>query len=118
MSLERMDDQGTRAANSPLGEVPDVSSVLARTSQALDKVRVIHGANERYFDHLTGKTVGSVRKSLRDAFNIPGDASALINGKEVGDDFILASGNSLEFVKMAGEKGVNSFAHNGLGKSN
>lgn len=108
MSQERMGNQGSRAVNSPLGAVPaapDVSGVLARTSRALDKVRVIHGANERYFDHLSGKTVGSVRKSLRDAFNIPGDASALIDGKEVGDEFILQSGQNLEFVKQSGVKG-------------
>jgi hypothetical protein len=106
MSLERMGEQDSRAVNSPLGDVPDVSGVLARTDRALDKVRVIHGANERYFDHLSGKSVGTVRKSLRDAFNIPGDASALIDGKEVGDDFILQSGQNLEFCKFSGVKGL------------
>ena len=68
-------------------------------------MRVVHGANEQYFDNLEGKTVGSVRKSLRDVFNIPGDASALIGGKEVGDDFILEGGQNLEFTKEAGIKG-------------
>lgn len=106
MSQERMDDLQSRAVNSSLGEAPDVSNVLARTNRALDKNRVIHGANERYFDNLSGKTVGSIRKSLREAFNIPGDASALIDGKEVGDDFVLQPSQNLEFIKTAGVKGV------------
>ena len=108
MSQERMNDPTSRAVTGGIGSIPQapsVSDVLARTSRSLDKVRVIHGANERYFDHLSGKTVGSVRKSLRDAFNIPGDASALIDGKQVSDDFILQSGHNLEFVKQAGVKG-------------
>lgn len=109
MSQERMGDQNSRVVNNHLGAIPgapDISNVLARTSRALDKVRIVHGANEKYFDHLSGKTVGSVRKALRDAFNIPGDASAMIDGKEVSDEFILQSGHNLEFSKQAGVKGL------------
>jgi hypothetical protein len=84
---------------------PDISAVMARANTALDKVRVVHGANERYFDQLAGKSVANIRKLLREAFNIPGDAVALIDGKEVGDEFILNGGQSLEFIKSAGEKG-------------
>lgn len=83
----------------------DIDETLARSNRSLNKVRVVHGANEQYFDSLEGKTVGQVRKSLRDAFNIPGDADALIQGKEVGDDFVLEGGMSLEFTKEAGVKG-------------
>lgn len=108
MSLERMDSEGTRPALGSIPEMPDVSGILARTNRTLDKVRVIHGANERYFDNLSGKTVGGIRKSLRDAFSIPGDATALIDGKEVNDDFILQAGHNLEFVKQAGVKGHES----------
>jgi hypothetical protein len=70
----------------------------------MKKVRVVHGANQDYFD-LEGKTVGTVRKNLREVFNIPGDAEALISGKAVGDDFILEGGQSLEFLKESGVKG-------------
>jgi hypothetical protein len=109
MSLERMSDQGDRAVTSILESIPDVSSILAKTSRALDKNRVIHGANERYFDCLSGKTVGYVRKSLRDTFNIPGDASALIDGKEVGDDFVIQTSQTLEFKKFSGTKGASHY---------
>jgi hypothetical protein len=83
----------------------DIDATLARAAAVTQKVRVVHGANEQYFDNLEGKTVGSVKKSLREVFNIPGDAQALVANKEVGDDFILDGGMSLEFVKEAGVKG-------------
>lgn len=85
---------------------PDIDATLARASAATQKVRVVHGANEQYFDNLEGKTVGSIKKSLREVFNIPGDSQALVSNKEVGDDFILEGGMNLEFVKEAGIKGV------------
>ena len=106
MAQERMEasgDQGQRTADSY--SAPDLESTLDRAAAATEKVRVVHGANEGYFDNLEGKTVGSVKKSLREVYNIPGDATALVSGKEVQDDFILEGGMSLEFFKEAGVKG-------------
>jgi hypothetical protein len=86
-------------------QAPDIDASLSRAASATQKVRVVHGANQQYFDNLQGKTVGMVRKSLREVFNIAGDAEARIGGKAVGDDFILEAGQNLEFVKEAGVKG-------------
>lgn len=83
---------------------PNANSVLARANRVLDQVRVIHGSNEGYFN-LSGKNVGSVKKSLREIYNIPGDAVAQVNGTEVGDDYVLSGSQSLEFSKDAGVKG-------------
>lgn len=107
MSQEQIKAGGNRATNSVLGAMPapDVGDVLNKAGRALDKVRVVHGANHQYFDNLVGKTVGSVRKSLRNSFNIPGDAVAMVDGKQVGDDHVLASSQNLEFTKEAGVKG-------------
>lgn len=107
MSQERMNNDENRVKTPALGAAmptPGISHVLTRTQKALDKVRVVHGANTKHFD-LSGKTVGSVRKSLREAFNIPSEAEALVDGKSVGDDFILQGGQNLEFNKEAGIKG-------------
>jgi hypothetical protein len=93
------------AKSSGIYQAPDIDATLSRATSAMKKVRVVHGANEQYFDNLEGKTVGMVRKSLREVFNIPGDAEALIGGKAVGDDFVLEGGQNLEFVKEAGVKG-------------
>lgn len=106
MSQEQMSGGGSRATQASTTPAPQsVSGLLSRAHRALDKVRVVHGANEQYFDNLGGKNVGSVRKSLREVFNIPGDATAMVDGKAVNDDFVLASGQNLEFVKEAGVKG-------------
>jgi len=105
MSQERMNPETQKTVSGSDYQAPDIESTLSRASNTLNKIRVVNGANEQYFDNLSGKTVGSVRKSLREVFNIPGDASALISGKEVGDDFILEGGMNLEFIKEAGAKG-------------
>lgn len=67
-------------------------------------VRVVHGANEDRFD-LEGITIGSVAKSLRQVFNIPQDAVALVGGEKVTFDYILSEGESVEFVRENGRKG-------------
>lgn len=106
MSQERMENTNNQPAQKATGyQAPDIDATLSRAASAVSKVRVVHGANEQYFENLQGKTVGMVRKSLREVFNIPGDASALIKGKSVGDDFVLEAGMNLEFVKEAGVKG-------------
>ena len=105
MSQERMDAGiGQRLNNTTDYHAPDIEATINRAQNSLKQVRVVSGANEQYHS-LEGKTVGSVRKSLRDVFNIPGDAVALVGGKEVGDDFILEGGQNLEFLKEAGVKG-------------
>lgn len=107
MSQERMDSTGesqSRPATSYTS--PDIGDTMNRVNSTMRKCRVVHGANEGYFE-IEGKNVGQVRKSLRDVFSIPSDAVALIDGKTVQDDFIMAAGQQLEFNKEAGTKGIN-----------
>ena len=105
MTQERMDKTGSTGNNSVGGfQAPNIDATLSKASQAMKKVRVVHGANQEYLD-LEGKTVGYVRKKMRDILNLPGDAQALIAGKAVGDDFVLEGNSSLEFLKEAGVKG-------------
>ena len=67
-------------------------------------IRIVHGANEGRYD-LEGKSVGSVAKSLQQAFNIPHDAVALVNGQKTTFDYILSEDESVEFIKESGRKG-------------
>lgn len=67
-------------------------------------VRVIHGANDGHFD-LKGKTVDVVATQLHQAFNIPRDAVAFVNGEKVAFNYTLSDGESLEFIKDKGRKG-------------
>lgn len=68
-------------------------------------VLIVHGAAAERLD-VAGTTIGSLRKQLKDIFNIPADAEALLNGMTVGDDTILHGGDRLEFVRVAGQKGA------------
>lgn len=105
MAQERIDGKSNEQQVTPdVSQGPDIEATLARAAGVTDKIRVVHGVNEGYYP-LIGKNVGHVRKTLRDVHNIPGDAKALVGGKEVDDDFVLEGGMSLEFTKDAGVKG-------------
>jgi hypothetical protein len=106
MSQERIIDQGDLTNKRDVSDISKDKTeiVFSQATKSDSKVRVVHGANQEYFD-LAGKTVGSVRKNLREIFNIPSDAEALISGNAVPDDFILEGGQSLEFLKESGVKG-------------
>lgn len=67
-------------------------------------VRVIHGANEGHF-YCAGHTVWEVARSLRDAFNIPNDAIALVHGEEKPGGYVISDVDKIEFVKRDGFKG-------------
>jgi DNA adenine methylase len=67
-------------------------------------VKVIHGANDGVFA-LAGATVASTQASLSDAFNIPLEAFARINGKIVGEDHRVLTNDLVEFVMPWGTKG-------------
>lgn len=67
--------------------------------------RIIHGVNELSAD-LSGRNVAQVRGMLAQALNIPADAVPHVGGERVGEDYVLAPGDELEFVKSAGVKGA------------
>ena len=70
-------------------------------------VKITHTANQDIFD-VSGETVAAVQESLADAFNIPIEAFAFVNGKIVGEDFRLRANDDLEFSLLEGVKGANN----------
>lgn len=76
-----------------------------KSSDAGGAVQVIHGANNQTFENLANSTVGDVRDTLAEVFNIPVDAQALVNGENVGNNYRLRANDTLEFIKQAGVKG-------------
>ena len=81
-----------------------VSAASALEKLEAAKIKVIHGATDGEFG-LAGAKVSTVRYSLVEAFNIPGEAKSFVNGEEVQADYVLQSNDVLEFVKQAGVKG-------------
>jgi len=67
-------------------------------------IRVTCGASSGAFP-VEGKSVGEVGEFLREVLNVDKLSTGLVNGKEVLGDYVLKSGDSLEFMKPSGRKG-------------
>ncbi len=87
----------------PLKQAPRVrSESVTRTEET---VKVIYGVHSLEVN-IAGRTVEEVRNALKQALNIGPRAIAVVDGQEVMESYILQAGETLEFVRMAGEKGV------------
>ena len=73
-------------------------------------VKVIHGANDRIFRLPDDTTVFSVGHNLAEAFNIPPQAIAFVNGRQAARSYRLRGHDILEFVVPTGRKGARSRA--------
>ncbi len=69
------------------------------------KVKVLYGVHALEAA-LAGRTVLSVREALAQPLNISPRAVALVDGREVDVTHVLSPGEVLEFVRYAGEKGL------------
>jgi hypothetical protein len=87
-----------------LRQVTPPRGITAPHEEEIGKVRVIYGVHSLEAG-VAGRTVGSVREALAQPMNISPRAVALVNGQEVDANRILSAGESLEFVRYAGEKG-------------
>ena len=70
-------------------------------------VTVKFGVNKLEKADYVGMTVQEVRDEVSDVLNIPADAQARINGVAAAPEHAIAAGSTVEFVKIAGEKGAN-----------
>ena len=71
-------------------------------------ITIRHGVNTINVDNAAGKTVGEVRDQVAEILNVPANAQARVNNAQANDDAELADGDTLEFVKTAGEKGADA----------
>lgn len=69
------------------------------------KVRVIYGVHAIEAG-VAGRSVGDVRATLQEALSISSQAVALVNGRQATEAHLLQAGETLEFVRVAGEKGT------------
>jgi molybdopterin converting factor small subunit len=68
-------------------------------------VTVHHGVNSISSNTVVGKTVAEVREEVSELLNVPASAQVRVNGSPAGEDDEIADGATVEFVKVAGEKG-------------
>jgi hypothetical protein len=69
-------------------------------------VTVRHGVNQTTLNSLAGKTVAEVRGEVAGVLNVPPSAQVRVNGAIADDTDLVAENATVEFVKVAGEKGV------------
>jgi len=98
------------AASGPITQVSfEGESILTKPSapfgsKTTTTLRVSCGASSGKFP-VTGKSVREVGDFLREVLNVDRLSTGLVNGKEVPADYVLKSGDNLEFLKPAGKKG-------------
>jgi hypothetical protein len=66
---------------------------------------VRYGVNSVTHERFAGMSVGDIRDDVAEELNIPANAEARLNGARAEDDAQVRDGETLEFVKTAGEKG-------------
>ena len=78
-------------------------------SEIADPMRgcvVVHGLNIEEDSKFVGHTVKAIKNAYRVSFNIPDAAKGFVDGAEVSDAYVLRVGETLEFVKESGRKGL------------
>ena len=94
----------TQKPSGGAGNAPDVSASKEKIDKALGNVEVLYGAEAQTLS-ISGHDVMTVRGELKHVLNIPEDAQARVNGELVDGDYTLQEHDTLEFVKVAGQKG-------------
>lgn len=88
-----------------LKQVTPPRGLTGLRDEAAGQVKVVYGVHALEAG-LAGRTVMSVREALSQPLNISPRAVALVDGQEVEATHVLSPGELLEFVRYAGEKGV------------
>ena len=73
-------------------------------SRTTTTIHVSCGASSGNFP-VVGRSVKQVGEFLREVLNVDKLSTGLVNGKDVGGDYVLKQGDNLEFLKPAGKKG-------------
>jgi hypothetical protein len=80
------------------------SLTIRAAEKSPGRVSITYGIHS--FDaEVAGRTVASVRAALSQPLGLHPMAVALVDGQEVDESYVLKSGESLELVRLAGEKG-------------
>jgi len=101
----KKDEQAKKAPETTQSQTrPDTSSAETQIDRALGNVEVVYGAEAQILA-ISGHNVQDVRDYLKHVLNIPADAQARVNGNLVDGNYVLLENDTLEFVKVAGQKG-------------
>ena len=104
--LQRHQPEATRAIRPPTTRAigSGVRTGGDEDSDGAGTVQVTWGALIQELE-VAGMTVGEVQAEVQDAYNMAPGIRVNVNGSEADLDTVLATGDALEFVRAAGEKG-------------
>lgn len=77
------------------------SGVQAQSGRAQVKYSTFHETDGLF----VGRTVAQLREARGDAWNIPADARAYKGRDVLDDNYVVQSGDTVEFHRRMGEKG-------------
>lgn len=97
-------DDNNDSNEKPLYVNAGLHSVLQKDETYKTLVSVSCGASSSNYP-VVGKSVGYVKGIYREILNIDVSAIGVVNGKDIKDEYILKSGDILEFIRKAGSKG-------------
>jgi hypothetical protein len=66
--------------------------------------QVIYGASVQTLA-LAGRTIAQARPLVETILGVDRRSPALVNGRRVRDSYVIAEGDTVEYVHLAGEKG-------------
>jgi hypothetical protein len=89
-------------------QLKDLTRQKQLSQAPIGQVKISYGVHNLE-TAIAGKSVSEVRQALKEPLNIDPRALALVNGRDVAASYILKDGDQLEFVRLAGEKGRDSF---------
>lgn len=100
--------EGQRTRNEQQSEWSPGFGVFSDLAAGAGTVTVSHGP---YAEQLpvAGETIRRVRALYADRFDLDPESQAVIDGVPVSDDVRIEAGQSLAFVRRAGEKGMCTF---------
>lgn len=108
-SIKEEEEAAAEAASTYENDDPIVAMTSTVSSFVVNDeiksyISISCGASQGNF-LVVGKSVSEVAEFLSEVLNIDKLSEPVVNGDPVGPMYILKSGDSLEFVKLAGKKG-------------
>ena len=74
-------------------------------------MQIVYGASLQNLP-LAGQNISHIRPALEMMLRVDARSPMLVNGEPAAANHVLASGDVLEFIHRAGEKGRHSYGHN------
>ena len=89
--------------------LPDFEEVIADAEAALGTSSpcvIQNGMHFEYAADIQGMTVSAIREAYRSSYGISDRAKPFVNGEEVSEAHVLNAGESIEFIRQSGSKGL------------